>query len=65
MIIDSALVYAPDNPPQVNTLEKALIVGYGQMGHAMQYLLQERASVEVWAVTPRQTGLPDNIRNNL
>ena len=65
MIIDTALVDATDNRPQVTTLAKVLIVGYGQMGHAMQYLLQERAPLEVWAVTPQQTGLPDNIRNVL
>lgn len=65
MIIDTALVDAFQNRPQVITLAKVLIVGYGQMGHAMQYLLQERAPVEIWAVTPQQTGLPDDVRNGL
>lgn len=65
MIIDTALVDATYNRPQVTTLAKVLIIGYGQMGHAMQYLLQDRAPLEVWAVTPQQTGLPDDIRTGL
>lgn len=65
MIIGTAFVDSHDNLPRVTDLAKILIVGYGQMGHAMQYLLQERNSVEIWAVTPQQTDIPEDIRNSL
>jgi glycerol-3-phosphate dehydrogenase (NAD(P)+) len=65
MIIGTAFVDAHNTLPQETGLANALIVGYGQMGHALQYLLQERNAVEIWAVTPQQTEIPQNIRNSL
>lgn len=38
-----------------------VIAGFGQMGHAMQALLKERATHRIWEITPEKPGLPDAI----
>ncbi|MGH8372775.1 MAG: hypothetical protein ACRETO_08590 [Gammaproteobacteria bacterium] len=45
----------------MNTMPQILIVGYGEMGHALQALLEARNHVEIWPVTPEHTELPDNV----
>lgn len=37
---------------------KVLIAGYGQMGHAMETLLANRARLSIWAVTPQDLEPP-------
>lgn len=32
---------------------KVLIIGYGEMGHAMQYLLEDQHDIQIWERTPR------------
>ncbi len=39
-----------------------LIVGFGQMGHAMQTLLKDKVSLSIWRVTPDNLQLPATIR---
>lgn len=46
-------------------MPSAVIVGYGQMGHAMQYLLHERCDIGIWEVAPKRTALNDAIRTRL
>lgn len=44
---------------------KVLILGYGEMGHAMEYLLAERHDVRIWdveGVKGRHTTLEDEVR---
>lgn len=38
-----------------------VIAGFGQMGHAMQALLRERAALRIWEIAPEKPGLPDAI----
>ena len=32
---------------------KVLILGYGEMGHAMEYLLKERQQLDIWEKYPQ------------
>lgn len=42
----------------MNTHFNVLILGYGEMGHAMRFLLEERHSVSVWVRRPVEDVLP-------
>jgi glycerol-3-phosphate dehydrogenase len=37
---------------------RVLILGYGEMGHAMEYLLKERQQLDIWEKFPR-----DNVQS--
>lgn len=47
----------------MRALPQVLIVGHGQMGHAMESLLRGRAEPHVWAVTPEKQQPPDEFRS--
>lgn len=44
---------------------RVLLVGYGQMGHAMRVLLARRARLAVWRVTPQRQALGAAMRATL
>lgn len=46
-------------------MPSAVIVGYGQMGHAVQHLLQNRCDIGIWKVAPRHTLLTNQIHTRL
>lgn len=45
----------------MNAQATVIIAGFGQMGHAMQALLRERATLRIWEISPEKTALPDAI----
>jgi glycerol-3-phosphate dehydrogenase (NAD(P)+) len=47
--------------PQTHRIS-VLIVGFGQMGHAMRALLKDTVSLSIWRVTPDNLRLPATIR---
>ncbi|MGA9855628.1 MAG: hypothetical protein WBR29_10165 [Gammaproteobacteria bacterium] len=50
-------------PPQTRRMS-VLIVGFGQMGHAMQTLLEGKVSLSIWQVTPKNLRLTQAIRES-
>lgn len=49
----------------MDTLPQTLIIGYGEMGHAIESLLQDRSRIEIWPVTPQQLEPPVNVQQVL
>lgn len=45
----------------MNAQATVIIAGFGQMGHAMQALLRERAALRIWEISPEKPALPDDI----
>lgn len=45
----------------MTTQSTVIVAGFGQMGHAMQALLGERAALHIWEISPEKPQLPDTI----
>ncbi|GMR21309.1 MAG: NAD(P)H-dependent glycerol-3-phosphate dehydrogenase [Gammaproteobacteria bacterium] len=44
-----------------NDINKVLILGYGEMGHALEYLLQDRCQLNIWQRHPVNDHCTDNL----
>ncbi len=50
-------------PEHVSTQDTVIVAGFGQMGHAMQSLLNGRAELHIWDISPQRPRLPDAIQS--